>query len=81
MAQGAETLFEFEGQEDLMTQLVEQPLVNECMSGYLATYAFGETVTCGGETRRAEFINGTIGFVDYLASLAGEPHFTQRRPE
>ena len=81
VAQNGETLFEFEGQEDLMTQLVEQPLVNECMSGYLATYAFGETVTCGGETRRADFINGTIGFVDYLASLAGEPHFTQRRPE
>lgn len=81
VAQNGETLFEFDGQEDLMTQLVEQPLVNECMSGYLATYAFGEAVTCGAETRRAEFVKGTIGFVDYLASLAGEPHFTQRRPE
>ncbi|HKO92702.1 MAG TPA: DUF1588 domain-containing protein [Polyangiaceae bacterium] len=81
VAQGGETLFEFDGQEDLMTQLVEEPLVHECMSGYLATYAFGETVSCGGETRRADFINGTIGFVDYLASLAGEPHFSQRRTE
>jgi len=81
VAQGGETLFEFDGQEDLMTQLAEEPLVNTCMSGYLATYAFGETVACGGETRRAEFINGTIGFVDYLASLAGEPHFTQRRTQ
>jgi hypothetical protein len=77
--QRGETLFEFNGQEDLMTQLVEQPIVSQCMSGYMTTFAFGEAVSCAGETRRAEFMTGTIGFVDYLASLAAEPHFTQRR--
>lgn len=74
-----EVLFEFEGQEELMTQLVEQPLVSQCLSGYMATFAFGEELSCSGETRRAEFIAGDIGFVDYLASLAAEPHFTQRQ--
>jgi len=79
--QAGQHLFEFDGEEDLMTQLVEQPLVHECISGYLATYAFGEELGCGAETRRADFINGSIGFIDYLASLAGEPHFTQRQLE
>lgn len=76
--QGGQTLFEFDGQEDLMTQLAEQPLVHECLSGYLATYAFGEQLTCAAESQRGAFISGEIGIVDYLASLAGEPHFTQR---
>jgi hypothetical protein len=79
--QAGQRLFEFDGEEDLMTQLVEQPLVHECMSSYLATYAFGEELSCGAESRRGEFVDGSIGFIDYLASLAGEPHFTQRQPE
>jgi len=79
--QDGETLFEFDGEEDLMTQLVEQPLVHQCVSSYMTTYAFGEQLDCSGESRRADFINGKIGFIDYLASLAGEPHFTQRTLE
>jgi hypothetical protein len=71
-------LFEFDGQEDLMTQLVEQPIVSQCLSGYVATFAFGEALTCAGEGQRAAFMQGDIGFVDYLASLAAEPRFTQR---
>jgi hypothetical protein len=73
-------LFEFDGQEDLMTQLVEQPAVAECLSSYVTTFAFGEALDCAGETRRADFMNGSIGFVDYLASLAAEPRFSQRVP-
>lgn len=74
-------LFEFTGQEDMITQLVEYPVVHQCFSGYLSSYAFGGPLTCAAETRRAEFIAGTIGFIDYLASHAGEPHFTERRVE
>ncbi len=74
-------LFTFDGQEDLMTQLVEQPVVHQCLSGYLSTYAFGEELTCAAEARRTEFMDGTIGFIEYLASMAAEPHFTQRRLE
>jgi hypothetical protein len=76
--QGGELLFEFDGQEDLMTQLVEEPIVAQCLSGYVATFAFGGALSCSGETQRAAFMAGDIGFVDYLASLAAEPHFTQR---
>lgn len=77
--QRGETLFEFDGQEDLMTQLAEQPIVGECMSSYVATFAFGEELECGGLTERAAFVDGSIGFIDYFASLAGEPHFLERR--
>jgi hypothetical protein len=76
--QGGEVLFEFNGQEDLMTQLVEEPIVSQCLSGYVTTFAFGEALSCAGETQRAAFMAGEIGFVDYLASLAAEPHFRQR---
>lgn len=78
VSQNGEVLFEFDGQEDLMTQLVEEPLVAQCLSGYVTTFAFGEALSCSGESRRAEFMDGSLGFVDYLASLAAEPHFAQR---
>jgi hypothetical protein len=76
---GRDPYFSFTTQEQLAQGLAEMPLVNECVSGSVATFAFGETVSCAGETRRQEFVDGNIGFVDYLASLAGEPHFIQRR--
>lgn len=73
-----ETLFEFDGQEDLVRQLSEEPLIHQCLSGYLTAYAFGEPVSCSGETKRGQFVDGSIGVVDYLASLAAEPHFSER---
>ena len=76
--QNGEQLFEFDGQEDLMTKLMEEPIVAQCLSGYVTTFAFGEALSCAGETQREAFMTGQIGFVDYLASLAAEPHFTQR---
>ncbi len=79
--QQGETLFEFDGQEDLVTQLAAEPIVSQCLSGYVTTFAFGESLTCSGEGRRAEFMAGSLGIVDYLASLAAEPHFTERRLE
>ena len=79
--QNGQTLFEFDGEEDLMTQLVEVPLVSQCLSSYVTTFAFGEAVSCAGESRRQDFMDGNIGFVDYLASLAAEPRFSQRRVE
>jgi hypothetical protein len=53
-------------------------VVAQCLSGYMATFAFGEALSCAGEGQRQAFIQGEIGFVDYLASLAAEPRFTQR---
>lgn len=78
VSQNGELLFDFDGQEDLMNQLVEEPIVAQCLSGYVTTFAFGGALSCSGETKRTAFMAGEIGFVDYLASLAAEPHFTQR---
>ena len=71
-------LFEFTSAEELVQGLANQPLVHECVSGYIATYAFGGAEDCLGETRRPEFIGGTLGFADYYTSLAAEPHFGER---
>jgi hypothetical protein len=74
-----EQLFSFTSAEELVQGLANQNLVHECVSGYLATYAFGGAEDCLAETRRPEFVTGTLGFADYYASFAAEPHFGERR--
>jgi hypothetical protein len=73
------TKLEFTNQEELARALAEEDVVHECISGLVTTFAYGTTEACLGETRRGEFVEGKVGFIDYLASLAGEPHFTQRQ--
>jgi len=68
----------FGGQEELATVLAGMTEVQACVSGQLKAYAFGSEFPCLGENRRQEFMDGTIGFVEYLASLAAEPHFSTR---
>jgi hypothetical protein len=75
---GEEQLFPFTTAEELVQGLANENLVHECVSGYIATYAFGAAGDCLGETRRPEFIGGTLGFADYYTSLAAEPHFGER---
>jgi Protein of unknown function (DUF1588) len=72
-------LFAFTGEEDLSTNLAGLDKVGRCASGYLTAYAFANSVACLGETRRPDFVSGSIGFSDYLASLATEPSFTRRK--
>ncbi|HYJ09531.1 MAG TPA: DUF1588 domain-containing protein, partial [Polyangiaceae bacterium] len=72
-------LFRFDGLEELAQGLAAEQLPYECATGYLSTYVFGSAEACLGETRRGEFIAGQLGFIDYLASLAAEPHFAERR--
>jgi len=71
-------LFEFTNLEELAQGLAEQPRVHACISHFITEYVFGGAGDCLGETRRPEFVDGTVGFVDYFASLAAEPHFTER---
>jgi hypothetical protein len=73
-----EPLFTFDGQEALATGLAAVPTVGECVSGQLTTWVFGGSWACLGEARRGDFVMGTIGFIDYLSSLAGEPQFIER---
>jgi hypothetical protein len=74
-----QTLFSFTGLDDLSTQLAEQDKVGRCVSGYVSAYTFASNVACLGEGRRADFNAGSLGFLDYFASLAAEPSFTRRQ--
>lgn len=69
----------FAGQEDLAAALAGMEEVQLCVSGQLKTFSFGTEEACLGESRREEFMSGSLGFVGYWTSLAGEPHFRTRR--
>lgn len=72
------TLFSFDGQEDLVTKLANQPLIHQCAAAYLATFAFGSEEACMGASRVADLQAGTIGLAEAFTQLAAEPHFTRR---
>ncbi len=71
-------LFDFTNLEELARGLAEQKLPYECATAFVSTYVYGGAEACLGETKRGAFIDKQVGFVDYFASLAGEPHFTTR---
>ena len=71
-------LFAFDGQEQLMAGLVEQSVIYQCFSAYLATYAFGTPQSCLGPSKAGELESGAIGIADAFAALAAEPHFARR---
>jgi hypothetical protein len=79
LSEGDTQLFTFSGLDELATNLSQQEKVALCSSGYVNAYAFANSVACLGETRRAEFVAGTLGFIDYYASLAAEPSLTRRK--
>jgi hypothetical protein len=70
--------FDFTNLEELAHGLAQQELPYECTTGFLSTYVHGAPEACLGETKRGSFIERKVGFLDYLASLAAEPHFRQR---
>ena len=70
--------FEFDDQEGLMTGLADRLEVYQCFANYLATYAFGTNEACLGTSQVENMKNGTVGIRDAFASLANEPHFSQR---
>ena len=76
---GSGHLFDFANEEELAQGLAQQEAPYECTTGYLSTYVYGAAEACLGETKRGDFVERKLGFIDYLASLAAEPHFSQRR--
>ena len=74
-------LFAFDGQVQLMDGLVDQSIVYQCFSAYLATYAFGATDSCLGSSGSADLEAGNIGIAAAYAALAAEPHFTTRNAQ
>jgi len=68
----------FTDEESLMSDLVNQPVIHECMAAYLATFSFGTNDACLGSDQVSDLQSGKIGIVDAFARLAAEPHFSQR---
>src|SRR6185369_7004034 len=72
------TTINFTGEDDLMTAVANQPIIHQCLSAYLAAYAFGSDEACLGASQVTALQSGTIGITEAFARLAAEPHFTQR---
>jgi hypothetical protein len=74
--------FAFDGLEDLSQKLAQRDEVADCVSGLAAAYAFAGAGgrACLAEDARAAFARGEVGVLDYLASLAASPSFTERSP-
>jgi hypothetical protein len=72
------TLFSFKTQEELVTGLANQPVIHQCFSANLATYAFGTDEACLGTSKVRDLQSGAIGIAEAFAQLAAEPHFTKR---
>jgi hypothetical protein len=68
----------FTDQQDLMTQVASQPVIHQCMSAYLAAYAYGSDEACLGPSQVTALQSGSIGIAEAFARLAAEPHFTVR---
>ena len=68
----------FTDEQDLMTAVANQPIIHECMSAYLAAYAYGSDEACLGASQVTALQSGSIGIAEAFARLAAEPHFTQR---
>jgi hypothetical protein len=72
------TTINFTSEEDLMTAVANQPVIHQCLSAYLAAYAFGSDEACLGASQVTALQSGSIGIAEAFARLAAEPHFTQR---
>jgi hypothetical protein len=72
------SMINFTDEQDLMTAVANQPIIHECMSAYLAAYAYGSDESCLGASQVTALQSGSIGIAEAFARLAAEPHFTQR---
>jgi hypothetical protein len=68
----------FTGEDDLMTGIANQPVIHQCVSAYLAAYAYGSDQACLGASQVTDLQSGAIGLKEAFARLASEPHFTTR---
>jgi hypothetical protein len=68
----------FTDEQELMTAVANEPIIHECMSAYLAAYAYGSDEACLGASQVTALQSGSIGIAEAFARLAAEPHFTQR---
>jgi hypothetical protein len=72
------SMINFTDEQGLMTAVANQPIIHECMSAYLAAYAYGSDEACLGASQVTALQSGSIGIAEAFARLAAEPHFAQR---
>jgi len=72
------TTITFTDQQSLMTAVASQPIIHQCLSAYLAAFAYGSDEACLGASQVTALQSGSIGIAEAFARLASEPHFTQR---
>lgn len=73
-------LIAFDGLTELAGELAELPLATDCVSGLLATYAYGTVEGCLAEDARTALQDGEVGLRDYYIELAAAEHFVHRAP-
>ena len=71
----------FTDEKDLMMAVATQPIIHQCLSAYLAAYAYGSDEACLGASQVTALQSGAIGIAEAFARLASEPHFTQRNTQ
>jgi len=72
------TMINFSDEQQLMTAVANQPVIHQCLSAYLAAFAYGSDEACLGASQVTALQSGSIGIAEAFARLANEPHFTQR---
>ena len=68
----------FTNEQSMMTAIASQPIIHQCMSAYLAAFAYGSDEACLGASQVTALQSGSIGIAEAFARLASEPHFAQR---
>lgn len=73
--------YELVGQEDLARLVDETDVIENCVSGLLATYMLsgGGGSGCLAEDARKAVARGEMSLRDYLISLSSAPHFSSRK--
>lgn len=71
-------LITFDGLTDMSSKLAELPQTTDCVSGLLATYAYGVEENCLAEEARTALQDGEVGLREFYVQLAASEHFVRR---
>lgn len=71
----------FDGAAELAIALAEAPEVTNCVSSLMSDYAYGGGggQSCLAGDAQMGLRDGEYGLLEYMAQLAGQPHFAQRK--
>ena len=64
------SMINFTDEQGLMTAVANEPIIHECMSAYLAAYAYGSDEACLGASQVTALQSGSIGIAEAFARLA-----------